>query len=162
MNRSLSVEELERAGFNCYLYSDLKGKKIKDLVLPTIVLYLNNRNYGHYCCLLRSPKGMEFFDSYAYKPDDQFRQFSKQKLNYSGAPYMSKILASYPGSVEFNEVQLQEDDSDIATCGRHCALRIKYADLTHDEYIRFINGCCGRLKINPDELSVLMTKKMFK
>jgi hypothetical protein len=132
-------------------YRDLKNyNSVNSLLEPfgnVVILYVNRENgCGHWCCLFRTPRGVEFFDSYGGKhdgkPDAEIGYIDKplRKLNYSGRPYLSSLLAKYAKNniVEYNDHELQGKGSSIATCGRHCICRIKTASMDIDTYARLL------------------------
>ncbi len=76
-------------------------------------------------------------DSYGDKPDEIFKYIPKkirQKYNFTGKPYLSKLLINSPYKIEYNEIQGQKDGEGIATCGRHCIFRILLKDLPLETY----------------------------
>ena len=162
--KSLGADALsEYTGVPVLVYSELKGRK--KLPTPAIYLYLNSKNYGHYICCFENGEGMNFFDSFGYKPDGEF-EFANKKLNFSGLPYMSKILRDYGGNVIYNEQSLQSDDDRIATCGRWCAVRLRYSMMTQDQFCAFVRGCVRALSayykkdIDLDDLVCIMTRDL--
>jgi len=158
VGRSISSDKLsDYCGCSFVCYNELKDKNIDNVPLPCIVLYLNTKNYGHYTCLFKNHMGIHFFDSYGYSPDKEF-EFANKKLNYKGVPYMCKLLRDFKGKVIFNEVPLQSSDKSVATCGRWCAVRIRYKNLTQEEFVEFVKNASKRLNLTLDELVTVMTK----
>jgi len=158
VERSISSDKLaDYCGCSFVCYNELKDKNIDTVRLPCIVLYLNTKSYGHYTCLFKNREGINFFDSYGYSPDKEF-EFADKKLNYKGKPYMCRLLRDFRGTVIYNEVPLQSSDKKVATCGRWCAVRIRYKELTQDEFVKFVKSLSNRLNLTPDELVTVMTK----
>lgn len=155
MNIALSDKDIKRAlGNNTLIlsYFDLaKYKSVEDILRAhhsAIILYINEGdNRGHWTCIIKHPDRIEFFDSYGGvmngRPDAEFQFIDKnqRKVNYRGAPYLSKLLYDYAkkgGIVEYNHHELQKEGSNIATCGRHCIARIKTRHLPLDTYASMI------------------------
>lgn len=169
MNIALSDKDIKRAlGNNTLIlsYFDLaKYKSVEDILRAhhsAIILYINQGdNRGHWTCIIKHPDRsgskidrsgskidrLEFFDSYGGimngRPDAEFQFIDKdqRKINYRGAPYLSKLLYDYAkkgGVVEYNHHELQKEGQNIATCGRHCIARIKTRHLPLDTYASMI------------------------
>ena len=164
LGRALSSGDIEASGCRFMLYSDLKDiRSLGELRLPVVILYLNTANMGHYVCLFKNRSGINFYDPYNYKPDHEF-EFANPRLNFEKGPrgsYLSRLLASSDesfGPITYNEVAMQSSDPAVATCGRHCIVRLRYSQLTQDEYVRFIKAVALKLKITIDELMCFMTR----
>lgn len=173
MNIALSDVDIKRALGNDTLilsYNELaKYKSVEDILRnhhSAIILYINQGdNCGHWTCLIKHPDRVEFFDSYGGsmngRPDAEFQFIDKEqrKINYRGAPYLSKLLYDYAkrgGVVEYNHHQLQKEGSGISTCGRHCIVRIKTRHIPLNTYASMIK----RFN-NIDKLVVDLTKSII-
>lgn len=180
MNIALSDADIRRALGNGTLilsYNELaKYKSVEDILRnhhSAIILYINQGdNCGHWTCLIKHPDRsgsiidrVEFFDPYGGsqlgRPDAEFQFIDKEqrKINYRGAPYLSKLLYDYAkkgGIVEYNHHQLQKEGAGIATCGRHCIVRIKTKHLPLNTYASMIK----RFN-NIDKVVVDLTKSII-
>ena len=173
MNIALSDADIRHALGNGTLilsYNELaKYKSVEDILRnhhSAIILYINQGdNSGHWTCLIKHPDRVEFFDSYGGnmngRPDAEFQFIDKEqrKINYRGAPYLSKLLYDYAkrgGVVEYNHHQLQKEGAGIATCGRHCIVRIKTKHLPLNTYASMIK----RFN-NIDKVVVDLTKSII-
>lgn len=136
-----------------------------------ILLYEYKKNYGHWtaCFRLRDGTGgIEFFDSYSYKPDGEKEFVPKlfQKKNAMVANRLAELLyAKKKGGtpITYNQFALQGDRSpdgtEIATCGRHCVVRIwldKYGAEDYDRIMKWISDMSGGK--TPDEIVVALTR----
>lgn len=121
--------------------------------LPIVVLYEVKPNFGHWVLIFKSPEGIEHFDSYSYKPDDEFSFIPKDFRKVSGQDnkYLLNLL-SKRDDINYNQYKFQADGGDIATCGRWAILRYLFKDLTIDEFARMISRTTNQLNITPDEL----------
>jgi hypothetical protein len=67
------------------------------------------------------------------------------------------VLRSGYDAVVFNKTALQSPDEGINTCGRHCAVRLMYKDLSLPDYIAMFR----RMRINPDFFVTALTMSLF-
>ncbi len=133
-------------------YSELKGLK-KLPKLPLILLYEIKHNFGHWVTILKTPEGIEHFDSYGYAPDneldfvpDYFKYESDQ--NYK---YLLNLLINSNQEINYNPYPLQKGVL-TATCGRWTILRNIFDYLTTDEFNQIVNNVAKKLKISTDEV----------
>ncbi|HMG14194.1 MAG TPA: hypothetical protein VK590_02035 [Saprospiraceae bacterium] len=160
---SLSEDDLRRLlpGVKIVSYPDLeKYKSLEELLYPNdevIILYLKrlkdgsyDESYGHWVGLFRNKGIVSFFDSYGGKPDD-YKQIE---------PYLSKLLLDYSERknvpIEYNDHQFQKWEPDIATCGRHTAMRIAFKDLPLKDYIYLFKDTP---KFDSDEIVTALTQR---
>jgi hypothetical protein len=95
---------------------------------------------GHWCCMIRRPKSIEFFDSYGDPPEaqkDGLSEARKEELDID-EPALMRLLRASGKPVYYNTFPFQKDRSDIATCGRHCIVRLLYAPYSLDKYASII------------------------
>lgn len=126
---------------NIITYDKLyKYKNIDEVLGPNgaaILLYLFKPHYGHWTAIIkRTPKIVEYFDSYGQPPDEvlehiplQFRKKSNQDY-----PYLSKLLWESPYNIEYNDYHFQKHQNNIKTCGRFAALRVIFKHLTLNKF----------------------------
>lgn len=83
---------------------------------------------GHWCILVSKGNDIYFFDSYGDYIDDQLNNIdsSYNKRVNQDYPTLSKLLSEAPQKIHYNPYQLQSMDNGSATCGRYCALFLKY------------------------------------
>jgi len=143
-------------------YGDLGNfKDIDDLFYPydnVILLYETKPNYGHYCCVFKTPNdAISFFDSYGMNVDDQKNYISKNFLRKSGQghPYLSKMLLDSKKKIEYNPYELQSEDEGVSTCGRWCVTRIKEKHLNPNQFYK-------KYKDNGDIKVIEFTEKLKK
>lgn len=124
-----------------------------------IILYEAKPNIGHWVVLWKTPhnKTIEFFDPYGMIPDEElkwipltFRQQSQQ-LQKKIVEMLYDSSSEY--IIEYNNYRFQNiKDLNIATCGRHCVLRLYFRNLPIDSYYKMIFKACKYYGCNPDEL----------
>ena len=121
-------------------YSDIhKFRNINELLSPygsAVILYQTAPNYGHWTCIHLNGDTLEFFDPYGKKIDtqlnhidDKFRIQSNQDY-----PYLSKLMLESPYKLTYNNKQLQKQNNDVSSCGRHCTFRLILRDMPLKKY----------------------------
>jgi hypothetical protein len=155
LNYQITGEDIDRylqAGSTKILkYSELANYRTVEELLPDpvdyrIILIEQNENTGHWCCILRYKKVIEWFDPYGIKPDGELSFISKMKNRILGQDtlYLTNLFteATRRGwTCIYNKKRLQQLKKGISTCGRWCLLRITmltqmYYDLP--DFIAFI------------------------
>lgn len=138
------------------LYRELKDYKILPK-LPIILLYeteMNNGNsFGHWVTILRTPEGIEHFDSYGYVPDGEF-DFVPEDFKYESNQdykYLLNLLYRSGEKINYNPYNFQ-GNPPIATCGRWSILRNLFSYLTTDQFKNTIIKTANQLNVTPDEL----------
>jgi hypothetical protein len=104
---------------------------------------------GHWCCMIRRPKSIEFFDPYGDAPEEQKNGLSesrKEALDID-EPSLKRLLRGSGLPVYYNTHPFQADRSDVATCGRHCVVRLLYAPYSLDKYA----GIIKKSGLTPDD-----------
>jgi hypothetical protein len=114
-----------------------------------------NEQQGHWCCLIKRRKTIEFFDPYGDPPEGQKdtiseEQLARMKMN---EPLLAELLTNNPYKVIFNKVQLQKLENDVNTCGRHCVARLLY----HTHPVQKYREILKRSQMSPDEFVVKLT-----
>jgi hypothetical protein len=122
------------------------------------VLTETKQNSGHWCCLLRHGKTIEWFDSYGVKPDGELKFVPSfmRKLLGEDTKYLSILIRKLPREYqfEFNKSKLQKFSPNINTCGRWCLLRAEMLKLGYglDEFVKFIDRNCHAREMPADVL----------
>jgi hypothetical protein len=109
---------------------DEKGRAI--LLFPN-----SSPTSGHWTCLINYPKSIEFFDPYGDAPDTaQKGGMSKGRLEMLDIekPDLTRLLKAMGKPVYYNHHQFQVESPNIASCGRHCVVRLLYAPYSLDKY----------------------------
>ena len=148
-HHALSPQEVQQiAGkpISVFKYSDLVNfQTINDLFTTSnfiLLLYETKQNSGHWCCLINKPKVIEFFDPYAFIPDDQleFANIKFRKCNSMELPYLTYLMYNSNKTIDYNNVQLQKLAKNIQTCGYWCGIRMRESRLSNDKFAKmFIN-----------------------
>ena len=119
-----------------------------------ILLYHTSSNFGHWVCLYRVGKTVYFFDSYGVMVDDQLKFLPKdlrEDLN-SNHRYLTDLLYKSNYMVEYNEYQFQKKSPLINSCGRWCVNRLRYPEISIDEYHKLFKDASKTMPM--DELIV--------
>jgi len=113
-------------------YSELSQYKHIDELLPKerdfrIILVEHQNNQGHWCCILKYNKTIEWFNPYGVRPDGQKNMLGKLRNQMLGQEhdYMTDLMKSSKGyKLIYNKARLQKLRQGINTCGRWIILRI--------------------------------------
>jgi len=129
-------------------YSELKNySELPEL--PLILLYEIKPNIGHWVTVIKTPEGIEHFDSYGYEPDGEFIFIpDDMKEKYK---YLVNLLINTGEQINYNNYKLQ-DEPPIATCGRWCILRNLLSNLTTDQFNRVVTIVSKKFNISNDEM----------
>ena len=114
-----------------------------------------SENVGHWTCMIKDGRQIEFFDPYGEPPDAQKDGLSKNQLEKMRMdhPDLTRLLEESGCHVIFNKVQLQKLANDVQTCGRHCVCRLLYYRLPIGKYRQMIQ----KSGMTPDEFVVAKT-----
>lgn len=142
-------------------YPEIKNYENLDELLgenqAIILLYETEPRVGHWITIFKTPKNtIEFFDPYGYFPDDELEFIPKNFRNISNQNkrYLTKLLYDSKYPIEYNNYELQQDKDDIATCGRHVAMRLLFREIPLKNYIKIMKGV---KKFSPDDIVTLLT-----
>jgi hypothetical protein len=128
----------------------------------SLVLYLTEDEHtGHWVCMLKTSKTIEYFDPYGkYRPDEEREWLSKDKLIQLDQyhPTLTELLKRSRYKVTVNPYHFQKDKSSIATCGRHCVCRIYHKNMTLPQYKKMIDDS----GMNPDDFVSAWTYRVLK
>ena len=136
-------------------YSELKNYNQLPS-LPIVILYEIKQNFGHWTTVLRTPEGIEFFDSYGYAPDKELDFVPKEFKDKSDQnnKRLLHLLYNSEENINYNPHRLQ--GKLAATCGRWVILRNLFNFFTVDQFSRVIQKTSKQLNISPDELVSLV------
>jgi hypothetical protein len=148
-------------------YSDLENIKTIEELLPEsrdyrIILVETNYNTGHWCCILRYGKTIEWFDSYGLAVDGELKFINvlKNKMLGQDFKHLTRILyeATKRGfHTIYNKRKLQKYKDGVNTCGRWVILRITmFKDMLFDlhDFLQFIEKSVAGSGLKNDELVV--------
>jgi len=166
MRKSLSdleIHEIVEGKAEIRFYSELSRMKNLQQCMGVhracVLLYETKVHFGHWCCFFQVDENtIEFFDSYAIRPDGEFRFVPpdmEEKTDQQPGRLTQLIeQAAATCKIIYNQVPLQEfsDKSDV--CGRWVALRIRKRGVPLDKFQElFYKQRLG----TPDQLVTLMT-----
>jgi hypothetical protein len=97
---------------------------------------------GHWVCVFKKDKSIFYFDSYGNLPDEPLSWLSqnKRKSLHQYTPYLSQHLKASGLPVYYNPFPLQSPAHKIATCGKHCVIRLIHRDKSIDDYAAFLKS----------------------
>ena len=161
----LSDADIKRVlGSDCRIikYSQLKRYNSIEALLSkdvdyVILLYQDQPNRGHWCCLSRYANTIEFHDPYGTYPDKELLwiPMKMRKQLKQDKPYLTYLFDKTDMGVIYNNVKYQDLDGDIKTCGSHCAHRIYrliHNSMTLKDYYKYMTTMKKRTKHTYDEL----------
>lgn len=154
---------------NIVLYPNLyKYKNIDEVMGPyeaCILLFEAKPKYGHWCAIFKlNDNTIEFFDPYGKAssgghPDDNLRIIPQDyaKVSNQEHPYLSALLDKSPYELTFNEIQFQQRNKAIRTCGRHCVFRLMNRELPLYGYKDLMYDLCQEFGTNYDGVVTIFT-----
>lgn len=176
MEKLLSDHEVKKIAKNAkvVLYPELANYNTIDDVFGNknkiILLYVNEKNpgstVGHWCALSRHNGVIEFADPYGKEIDEHLDDFSQDHRAATDQPvnFLTRLLYDYVtagGQVNYDEEKKQKLSDNIATCGRHTALRLRYHTIPHEKWQKIWNDL-KQDGFNLDRIAVSMTDKLLK
>jgi hypothetical protein len=123
------------------------------LLYPT-----ENERTGHWVCLIDHGNSIEFFDPYGEGVDDALQYsggMNRRRQLETDRPLLSNLLKKSGKKVIYNKYPFQIENDDIATCGRHCVMRLLHKDKSLKEYANMIK----KSGLLPDEYVSKITHK---
>jgi len=131
---------------------DSKGRCI--LFFPT-----TSHNNGHWCCMMKKPDGITFWDSYGEPPEEQKDDIPLEMKQYLDIdePYLTKLLKSANCPVYYNTHQYQQLKDGVNSCGRWCVSRLLYIDKGEDYFKKVVDKFCKETKKSPDDFVSALT-----
>ena len=130
------------------------AKSLDEIVNQThpyaILLIMDKRdqdsNVGHYCALWLQGQKVMWMDPYGNSVD-VLMKLTQNKNN------LMQLVRSSGKTISMNKKRLQRMNGKIATCARHCSVRLRMAEWSHDRYYKFLQS----KKMNPDEVVTMLT-----
>jgi len=154
------IRKLLGSGIKITTYPDLhKVQQIDELFdnRGRAILFVpqQNEQQGHWTCLIKRGREIEFFDPYGEPPDTQKdtisdAQLEKMRMN---EPLLHDLLVNNPYKIIYNKVQLQKLENDVNTCGRHVVSRLLFCRQPVASYRERIR----KSGLHPDEFVVKLT-----
>lgn len=142
-------------------YDKLKNYKTIKKLLPKkidycFILYQQQKNVGHWIALIRYGDNIEYYDSYGNRIDEPLTwndEITNVELGQD-KPYLTNLLKNSKFNITHNTNKYQKSNSKIATCGRHCALRILalLKGYNLDDYHKLLLNSSKTKKINYDRI----------
>jgi hypothetical protein len=156
---------------NIIEYNQLADYNTIEQLLPRnksykIILIEEKDNSGHWVCVLRYKKTIEFFNSYANFPSLELSMISPEKNLELGQDkqYLNILLTKALGkfNVIYNKVPFQKLQTGVNTCGKWVILRIlmlTHYNYTLAQFIEFMKNLKKNYKLDYDELVSLLIVK---
>jgi len=128
-------------------YADLADYDSIEEVLPhdksyVVLLYQHRPNDGHFVCIMRYGKTIEFFCSYGSKIDGPlyWTALKDRQMLGEGKPWLSMLLKKSPQfKAIHNPVPFQSKKDGVATCGAYCVVRINQLVKHNEDLQEFID-----------------------
>nr|WPF46455.1 MAG: putative cysteine protease [Lake Baikal virophage 2] len=145
-------------------YAELADYDTIEQLLPknnsyVFLLYQHRVNDGHFVCLMRYGKTIEFFCSYGSKIDGplSWTPLPQRVALGEGKPYLTMLLRKAPQfDAIHNPVAFQSKTRGIATCGAYCVMRVNqlvnHGQDLHD-FIDYMEEIKKETKLSYDEIA---------
>lgn len=130
----------------------------------SMMLFLTeNTNTGHWCCMMKKGKRIDYYDPYGGKPDEDMKWLSNNKKEELGEEdkLLTKLLKESGYQVWYNNVPYQSESADVATCGRWSAMRLYYKKLNDKQFYDLIQKGCKDNDMSPDEYICFISNKII-
>lgn len=114
-----------------------KKTKYSPVKYIIVLLEIQDKNQGHWVCLLDFGHYIEYFDSYGNHPDYVHEQ---GMYFYNKAPILSKLITNSGVDILYNKTKFQKHDEKIQTCGRWITARIKLRDLPLSDFTKLFKS----------------------
>lgn len=165
MDYSLSDGDIRRllgSGIKITTYPDLhKVSHINELFdrkgRAIIFFPQTDEQTGHWTCMMKNGRTIEFFDPYGEPPDFQKDFVPKPLLERMkmSEPRLAELLLDSGYKIVYNKEQVQELANDVQTCGRHCVGRLLFAHLPVKRY----RAMMKKSGLSPDEFVLKLTRE---
>ena len=99
--------------------------------------------------MLKTKKGIEFFDPYGDRPEAQLDGVPQSRLEQmdEDQPYLTNLMRGSGLPIYYNTHPFQIESGNINTCGRHCVARLMFKGKTLKQYKSIID----KTGLNPDK-----------
>lgn len=170
-----SIDDLYKmAGKKCnvHTYADLKNFNDLDDIFhnsdsefeddSAIILYKSEPTFGHWVMVSKNDDGYNYLDSYGeeidnplkYVPDKVNKELGQDK-KYLAKLMLKKLEGGH--DIYYNNAKLQKIDPNVSTCGRYCAMYLKFKHLNVDDFAKMIKKLSKKLDMSTDELITYMS-----
>jgi hypothetical protein len=115
---------------------------------------------GHWLTMFKRKEGIEYFDSYGERPEEQRKWVEPDMLEElgEGEPYLMNLLRSSGYRVYSSTVPYQSDRSDVATCGRWAVARLICKDFSNKQFYDLVREQMRAQDLkSPDDWVALFT-----
>ncbi len=161
LDEALSGEDIQAVlgkQIPIYAYGDLADFETLDEAWgpekAMIILYETQKGNGHWTAVFENRGRVNCFDSYGIVPDNElkfidshFRRQSDQDM-----PHLSALMYEYGKPVEYNNYRLQKLADSVATCGKHCVIRLLLRTLPVDAYAKLMHKLAKHNRMTVDKL----------
>lgn len=172
MNYSLFTDDIIDAfdgKVSVISYKDLANyKTIEDVLKPygrTVILFEFKKNSGHWTCIFYVKKHgkidhIEYFDSYGLTIGEPIKwvPYAFKKVSNQYQYIILGLLEKSKYPVYFNQYKLQSHGDNIATCGRHCIVRMLNNNMDENEYYKEIKKESKKNNMSIDRYVTELTK----
>ncbi len=147
------------------LYNDLQGPP--EVGRCFVILIRQKENFGHYVAMLNHGDSLEFYDSYAYKPDRE-KKWVSARVNESlgNTPNkVSDIMREWKdagGKCEYNERKFQnEHNPKDSSCGYQVGIRCLNHRMSLTRYQQWLTKLCAAKGLTGSNAVIAMGKSIL-
>ena len=172
INKALSDEDLRKilgSDLKILKYSDIDNYNDLDELLPNpvdycIILYEEKLNSGHWVCLCKYNRIIEYFDPYGFRPDRPLKwiDMRKRRMLDQDSPDLSHLLSRE--QYIYNDTKYQKPDDFINTCGSHFChriFRLKNDETTLEDYHQYMKSIKSEFHIGYDLIVAEFVRKFL-
>lgn len=146
-------------------YNKIYNKSLKKLFESEnaiILLYLQERNVGHWVTVIDHGNYIEYFDSYGNYPDEPLTWNSlakNEQLGQSRPFFLEKVIRTKGCKLYYNSCQLQLHSNDSETCGRYALVRIRHKNKSLQAFLNYLEKKRKQLNLaNFDQTVAFLTR----
>jgi hypothetical protein len=152
----LSNSDIDRVlgGTRIYAYPELSQFSTLDEALDDhgrmVLLYLTeDANTGHWVCVWRDGKTIQYFDPYGNAPEfpKTWQPAGGNEALGQAEPYLLQLFKEAGAPVFYNTHPYQKEGADVNTCGRHTIARLLLKSLNDKQYYEVVKDS----DVNPDD-----------
>jgi len=137
------------------MWDGLKGKDLDQVFTdkqPGVIFLVMRKgtesSVGHFICAWKHKGVICYFDPYGFPLATKLMQLTNNQ------DYLTPMCRRAGVALKESQFRIQEMDENVECCARHVCCRLRFWNLGHPEYYKFINSCPG---LNPDATVTMMT-----
>ena len=160
---SLSDTDIKKVTNNILTYPYLNNVEHIDEIFDNngvaILLILSSQNVGHWICVLKYDDTIEWYDGYAFKPNEVFEKLEipvdvMNELNEDPNKFLNLVDKSGYKFV-YNKKRRQSLKQGVNTCGDFALCRSIFRGLNLKQYNEMLDNIIVKNGLNTDDVITL-------